>query len=179
LFVRAAESRPLTADDGHQIDQHHDAVFWLRAAFMFDFGDESMIARTIYITEFDMKRLRALIEDAKRSDRRGNECLESLEAELTRGRLVAPTDVPADVITMNSRVRLVDLDTNEEMVYTLVFPNEANIAQSKISVLAPIGTAMLGYRVGDTFTWQVPDGIRRLQVKEIFYQPEAAGDYHL
>jgi hypothetical protein len=77
-----------------------------------------MEGRTIYITEFDMKRLRALIEDAKRLDRRGNEYLESLEAELDRGVLVAPTGVPPDIVTMNSRVRLVDLDTNEEMVYT-------------------------------------------------------------
>jgi len=80
---------------------------------------------------------------------------------------------------MNSRVHLVDLDTQEEMVYTLVFPQDAEISQSKISVLAPIGTAMLGYRVGDTFTWQVPDGVRRLQVKKVLYQPEASGDYHL
>ena len=138
-----------------------------------------MEARTIYITEFDMKRLRALIEDAKRLDRRGNEYLESLEAELDRGIRVAPAEVPPDVVTMNSRVRLVDLDTNEEMVYTLVFPNDADMAKSKISVLAPIGTAMLGYRVGDTFEWHVPDGIRRLRVKQVLYQPEAAGDYNL
>ena len=138
-----------------------------------------MEERTIYITEFDMKRLRELIAEAKRLDHRGNEYLESLEAELSRGKLVAPTDVPPDVVTMNSRVELVDLDTEEEMVYTLVFPHEADITQSKISVLAPVGTAILGYRVGDTLTWQVPDGIRRLRVKQILYQPEAAGDYQL
>jgi len=138
-----------------------------------------MKTRTIYITDFDMRRLRALLEDAKRSALRGNEYLESLEAELDRGILVAPTEVPPDVVTMNSRVRLVDLDTNEEMVYTLVFPSDADMAQSKISVLAPIGTAMLGYRVGDTFEWQVPDGTRRLRVKNVLYQPEAAGNYDL
>ena len=138
-----------------------------------------MEARTIYITEFDMQRLRALIGGAKRLDPRGNQYLESLESELSRGILVAPTEVPPDVVTMNSRVRLVDLDTNEEMVYTLVFPDDADMAKSKISVLAPIGTAMLGYRVGDTFEWQVPDGARRLQVKKVLYQPEAAGDYDL
>ncbi len=138
-----------------------------------------MEERTIYITEFDMKRLRELIAEAKRLDRRGNEYLESLEAELSRGKVVAPKDVPPDVVTMNSRVGLVDLDTEEEMVYTLVFPHEADITQSKISVLAPIGTAILGYRVGDTLTWQVPDGMRRLRVKQILYQPEAAGDYQL
>ncbi len=138
-----------------------------------------MEERTIYITEFDMKRLRELIVEAKRLDRRGSEYLESLEGELSRGRLVAPTDVPPDVVTMNSRVDLVDLDSGEEMVCTLVFPGDADITQSKISVLAPIGTAMLGYRVGDTFEWKVPDGIRRLQIKSVLYQPEAAGDYHL
>jgi len=138
-----------------------------------------MEERTIYITEFDMKRLRELIIEAKRVERRGNEYLDSLEAELSRGKVVASTEVPPDVVTMNSRVHLVDLDTQEEMVYTLVFPQDAEISQSKISVLAPIGTAMLGYRVGDTFTWQVPDGVRRLQVKKVLYQPEASGDYHL
>lgn len=138
-----------------------------------------MEERTIYITEYDLKRLRELIEEAKRVERRGNEYLDSLDIELSRGKVVAPTEVPPDAVTMNSRVHLVDLDAHEEMVYTLVFPQEADITQSKISVLAPIGTAMLGYRVGDTFTWQVPDGVRRLQVKQVLYQPEASGDYHL
>jgi regulator of nucleoside diphosphate kinase len=138
-----------------------------------------MEERTIYITEYDMTRLRKLIVEAKQLDRRGNEYLDSLEAELSRAVLVAPTAVPANVVTMNSKVRLIDLETQEEMVYTLVFPNEADLTQGKISVLAPIGTAMLGYRVGDTFAWKVPDGIARLQVKEVLYQPEASGDFHL
>jgi len=138
-----------------------------------------MEQRTIYVTEHDMKRLRDLIDKAKELDRRGNQYLESLEAELSRSVLVAPADIPPNVVTMNSRVRLLDLDTQEEMVYTLVFPSEADLAESRISVLAPIGTAMLGYRVGDTFAWKVPDGTRRLQVVEVLYQPEASGDYHL
>ena len=135
--------------------------------------------RTIYVTEYDLKRLRELIAEAKRLEPRGNEYLDSLDAELSRGTVVAPTEVPPDVVTMNSTVHLVDLDTHEEMVYTLVFPQAADVTQSKISVLAPIGTAVLGYRAGDTFTWQVPDGARRLQVKQVLYQPEASGDYHL
>ena len=76
---------------------------------------------------------------------------------------------------MHSKAHLIDLDSGEELVYTLVFPNEADLRQDKISVLAPIGTAMLGYQVGDTFEWPVPDGVRRLQVKDVLYQPEAAG----
>ena len=82
---------------------------------------------------------------------------------------------PADVITLNSTARLVDQETNEEMVYTLVFPEAADIAQGKISVLAPIGTAMLGYKTGDTFEWDTPGGKRTLRVQEILYQPEASG----
>lgn len=82
--------------------------------------------------------------------------------------------VPRDVITMHSTACLSDLDTEEEFVYTLVFPHEADIRQGKISVLAPIGTAMLGYRVGTVFEWPVPDGMRRLHIKEVLYQPEAA-----
>jgi regulator of nucleoside diphosphate kinase len=138
-----------------------------------------MSERTIFITEFDMERLRTLIDDAKRLNRHGSEYLEQLESELSRGILVPPTEVPADVVTMNTKVSLRDLDTNEEMIITLVFPRDADITQSKVSVLAPIGTAMLGYRIGDTFTWNVPDGVRRLQVEKVLYQPEASGDLHL
>jgi regulator of nucleoside diphosphate kinase len=65
------------------------------------------------------------------------------------------------------------------MVYTHVFPSEANFDEGKISVLAPVGTAMLGYRVGDSIEWEVPSGRRRLKVEELLYQPEAAGDYNL
>jgi len=138
-----------------------------------------MKGKCIYITEFDMKRLRDMLWDAAGSNYRGKHHLEQLQAELDRGKLVAPHDVPPNVITMNSRVCLVDLDTGEEMTCTLVFPEDADIDQNRISVLAPIGTAMLGYSVGDTIEWPVPEGLRRIQVKEILYQPEAAGDYHL
>lgn len=138
-----------------------------------------MSGREIYITEFDLKRLQEVIEDSERSGYAGSEYVRDLERELERGKVVAPTDVPADVVTMNSLVCLEDLDTQEELTYRLVFPEEADIAENRISILAPIGTAMLGYRVGDTFTWDVPCGVRRLRVKKILYQPEAAGDYHL
>lgn len=138
-----------------------------------------MSNRKIYITEYDAKRLADLIRDAHELEHREPEYLETLGKELARAEVVAPEDIPADVITMNSTVRLVDIDTSEEEVCTLVFPANADANEGRISVLAPIGTAMLGYKVGDTFTWQVPGGERRLLVKEILYQPEASGDYHL
>ncbi|MGH7229846.1 MAG: GreA/GreB family elongation factor [Nitrospiraceae bacterium] len=74
---------------------------------------------------------------------------------------------------MNSRVRFKDLDTTQDKVYTLVFPFEAKLEQQKISVLAPIGTAILGYRVGDTVEWLALGGTRKVQIEEILYQPEA------
>ena len=75
---------------------------------------------------------------------------------------------------MNSRAELLDLDTGERMDFTLVFPIDANIEEGKISVLAPLGTAMLGYRVGDEFEWTVPYRLRRLKVTHVQFQPEAA-----
>jgi len=135
---------------------------------------------SIYITEPDRQRLEKLVEIAGERDGMANhQYLCKLEHELDRAETVAPGDVPGDVITMRSKVRLKDLNTGEEMVYTLVFPSEANFDEGKISVLAPVGTAMLGYRVGSRIEWQVPSGLRRLKVEEILYQPEAAGEYHL
>jgi regulator of nucleoside diphosphate kinase len=78
---------------------------------------------------------------------------------------------------MNSEVYLRNLNTKEEIIYRLVFPEHADANQGWISILAPIGTALLGYRVGDVIEWKVPAGIARLKVEKILYQPEAAGDY--
>jgi regulator of nucleoside diphosphate kinase len=77
------------------------------------------------------------------------------------------------VITLNSVAELRDLETNEIMRFTLVLPRDARIEDGKISVLAPLGTAMLGYRVGDEFEWTVPYGRRRLKVTQVYFQPEA------
>lgn len=137
-----------------------------------------MHTRTIYITRRDMDQLRKLLADERERPgfRNGRaEHLRGLETELDRSTCVADDSVPRDVITMHSTARLIDLESGETLVYTLVFPHEADVRQGRISVLAPIGTAMLGYRVGAEFEWPVPDGMRRLQVQDVLYQPEAAG----
>jgi regulator of nucleoside diphosphate kinase len=135
---------------------------------------------TIYINEVDLARLRKLIDLAREYGNDANRMyLDRLDGELERAEVVNPIDIPKDVVTMRSTVRLKDLDNGKEMVYSLVFPNEADIDEGKISVLAPVGTAMIGYRVGDVIEWEVPAGLRRLKVEEIIYQPEASGDYHL
>ena len=138
-----------------------------------------MSSKSIQITELDLARLQKLVESANYTELRGRDYLACLRAELERARVVAPEAVPEAVITMNSTAVLVDVDTRQEETYTLVFPEHADPDRGRISVLAPIGMAMLGYQVGDTFEWPVPDGVRRLKVKKILYQPESAGDYHL
>ena len=138
-----------------------------------------MSEKQIVITELDRRRLVDLILDAQSGGYRGSVYLDNLRGELNRAQIVTPQEIPADAITMNSKVALLDLDTREEEVYTLVYPENADSAEGKISILAPIGTAMLGYRVGDVFEWEVPAGKRRLKVDRILYQPEAAGDYEL
>ncbi len=105
--------------------------------------------------------------------------IEELEAELNRVIIVDTDKIPPDIVTMNSKVYLRDMDTGKDEFYQLVYPEDADIEQNKISILAPIGTAILGYKVGDVIEWKVPAGVRRLKIKKILYQPEAAKDYHL
>jgi regulator of nucleoside diphosphate kinase len=135
-----------------------------------------MKERTIYITQTDMERLRSLIEIYNGQD---TQYLEHLEEELDKAQIVEPKNIPHDVITMNSVVRIKDLDNNEEKTFALVFPGKAKVAEKSISILAPVGTALIGYREGDIIEWKVPAGEKKLQVMEIVYQPERVGNYDL
>ena len=133
---------------------------------------------TIYITSQDKQRLEELLAEVAVSDPRKQGDLKALGEEVRRAVIVDPKEVPADVITMNSRAELLDLDSGETVTFSLVFPPQANIDEEKISVLAPIGAGMLGYRAGDEFEWKVPEGVRRMKVTKVYYQPEAEGDFH-
>lgn len=135
-----------------------------------------MPERAIYLTSQDRDRLQAL---AQRTEDRDRGDLASLMYELSRAVIVPAAEIPGDVITMNSRVRLLDLQDGSVLEYTLVYPGDANFAEGKISVLAPIGAAMIGYRMGDEIEWEVPAGRRHFRVEAVLYQPEAAGDDHL
>lgn len=134
--------------------------------------------RTILMSDADYQRLEALIESARHDASLREDYLDALEAELKRARVVPHSDVPAEVITMNSMVRLRDLDADEVEEYELVYPADADMGHNRISVLAPVGTAILGYRLGDVIEWPVPAGLRRLRVEEVLYQPERAGALH-
>ncbi|MBN2287288.1 MAG: nucleoside diphosphate kinase regulator [Tissierellales bacterium] len=135
-----------------------------------------MAKKRIYITENDKKKLEKLIQEARHQNLYNEEYIKSLITEIEIAKVVKSKSIPKDVITMNSQVRLISPDGEEED-YTLVFPNEADVMNNKISILAPVGTAMIGYKVGDVIEWPVPEGIVKFVVKEILYQPEAEGDY--
>lgn len=139
-----------------------------------------MSNRTIHVTQQDMERLRALITatGGGRGDDRDRPYLTTLAAELDQAVVVGPDDIPPDVVTMNSRVRLRDGRRTWNM--SLVFPENADPEEGSISVLAPLGAAMLGCRVGQTVRFRVPGGAQReCDILSVLYQPEAAGDLHL
>jgi regulator of nucleoside diphosphate kinase len=137
--------------------------------------DEKMI----YITEYDMTRLEEVLAIAAMNAKRDFKHLEGLTKELMKAEIVDSTEIPSNVITMNSKVLLDDLENNQRKEYILVFPKEADIEQNKVSVLSPLGTAMIGCRVGHILRVKTPTGERRMKVQKILYQPEKAGDYHL
>lgn len=135
----------------------------------------SETTRRIMLTEPDYDRLQALLRGAAGKKARERE---ALEEELDNAEVVGPSEIPPDVVTMNSRVRFVDEESGEERDMTLVYPADADAEQGRISVLAPVGAALLGLSVGQTIDWPMPDGSsRRLRVVNVLYQPEAAGEF--
>ena len=133
-----------------------------------------MTTRRIFITDDDMARLRELVRGGRMASGRDVEHLVELDRELDRAEVVTAGELAPDVVTMHSTVRVRDVASNSSMIYTLVFPSEANLERGRISVLAPVGTALLGFRAGDFVEWPTPGGTRRLQIEKVLFQPEAA-----
>ncbi len=132
----------------------------------------------IVITEFDHTRLDQLLEGRRRAGL-DSPNLDELEMELERAQVVKPTEVPANVVTMNTEVQLVDLDKGDKLSLTVVFPKDADIHAGRISVLAPMGLALLGCRESEEVEWQTPSRKRRLRIERIVFQPEASGQFDL
>jgi regulator of nucleoside diphosphate kinase len=130
--------------------------------------------RDIVINESDAAKLRVLLAAQTNSERNQGH-LEALRDELERALVLEPDEVPRDVVTMNTRVRVVDVKSGDQRELTLVFPADADVSARRISVLAPLGTAILGYREGDEIEWAMPGGVRRLRVEEVF-QPSEIGN---
>lgn len=139
-----------------------------------------MFTRRIAITKYDKMRLLWMIADELDKESAG-ECpqLDQLLAELKRSVLVPTQRVRPEVVTMNSRPVIRDLVTGQSATYTLVFPQEADPEANKLSILSPIGTAVLGHACGDTIKWAGPGGKLKLRIEALEYQPEAAGDFDM
>lgn len=123
---------------------------------------------SLILTQDDFQKLSSLVSTTQ------SEIAELLEEELGRASIVSNDKLPQDVVSMNSTISFQDLDTNKDSIVTLVYPHEANIDENKISILAPIGSALIGLKVGQTINWPVPNGKeKRLKVISVLYQPDA------
>ncbi len=138
-----------------------------------DSTSRNVRTRQIVITAADHYELTAAIVAAKKLDVRHYE-MRSLQEKLANAKVVSAGDLPSDLITLNSRAQILDIATNEQLNLTVVFPLEANLGEGRVSVLDPLGSAMLGRRIGDEFEWAIPHGMRRLKVTAVHFQPEAA-----
>jgi regulator of nucleoside diphosphate kinase len=131
------------------------------------------------ITVRDSERLLALLGRLRETGEAQRECLDRLATRLEAATVIDVEDIPRSVVTMNSLVGLRDLEANEKLSCTLAYPDQADVVNHKVSVTVPLGTGMLGSRVGDTIECPAPSGVRTLRVERVFYQPEAARDFHL
>lgn len=130
----------------------------------------------IIINRIDAERLQRLIDNAAEKDLM---VAELLEEELLRGEVLDPQDIPEDVVSMNSQIRFTDLTRERQMIRTLVYPHSLESVPDGISVMAPIGAALIGLKIGDVIEWPLPNKTEvRLRVDAIFWQPEREKQFH-
>ncbi|MFZ2904975.1 MAG: nucleoside diphosphate kinase regulator [Cyclobacteriaceae bacterium] len=133
----------------------------------------------LIVNRLDYARIKKCINDAKQFRSISNTEAEKLMKELDSAKIVEPEAVPSNVVTMNSIVKLSFLNNSKQIQFQIVYPDQANIKDNKISIFSPIATALIGYKVNDEIEWIVPAGLTKIRIDEILYQPEAAGDYTL
>lgn len=126
----------------------------------------------IQISKSDHEKLVALVQAHSPDRKRLPAHLQQLMDELNRAVLRESIEMDPEVVTLNSRVKIQELDTKDVLEFTLVEPDKADAGEGRISILAPLGTAMLGYRTGDVFEYPVPNGVRRARVEQVLFQPE-------
>ncbi len=133
----------------------------------------------IILSKLDFTRIHKSIHDARRMKTIGAKEAEVLLNELNTAEVVEPNDIPHDVVTMNSIVKISFLNAKKTLQFQIVYPDQANMKENKISIFSPVATALIGYKVADEIEWAVPSGLTKIHIDEIIYQPEAAGDFDL
>ncbi|MBN2612833.1 MAG: GreA/GreB family elongation factor [Bacteroidales bacterium] len=131
----------------------------------------------IYITELDYTRLCNLINNVKAQKSVELKNLDALGAEIKRAKRIEPKKIAPEFVTMNSEIVMVDMDNKKEMKIKLVYPQDADFKKGFISVLSPLGSALLGYKMGDVISFEVPAGKKKVRIKSIIYQPESHGEF--
>lgn len=128
----------------------------------------------IILTEKDYQRLNFIISELSSAE------IEDLEIELERAKIVADGDVPGNVVTMNSKVEYQDMTSQKVNIVQLVYPENSSIEDRRVSILSPLGSALIGLSEGQELNWRFPNGkTHRLKIIKVHYQPEASGDWHL
>ncbi len=133
----------------------------------------------IIVNKLDSSRLMSRLKLARVNKSCQASDAEKLTQELNRAKLCDPKKIPGDVVTMNSIVRIYIPSMNSRKEIKLVYPEDANLKENKISIFAPIAIALLGYRKGDEVDWTLPGGNKKILIEEILFQPEASGNYDL
>ena len=133
----------------------------------------------IILNKLDYLRIQKCIDDAKDVKSINAREAESLMNELNSAKIVEPEEIPSNVVTMNSIVKISFLNTKKHVQFQIVYPKQADLKKNKISIFSPVATALIGYKVADEIDWIVPAGITKIRIDEIIYQPEAFGDYNL
>ncbi|MBL1214040.1 MAG: hypothetical protein HND52_11835 [Ignavibacteriae bacterium] len=134
--------------------------------------------KSIYITDFDMRRFKWLANNAAKFDELYKKNIYRLEKELEKALIVEPKEIPPSVITMYTTYKIKDLATDKENTYTLVFPFDADTGQNKISILTQIGVSSIGLSSGDVIEFEDASGKRKIEIVEIIYQPEREGLFY-
>ena len=135
--------------------------------------------KKVTLTKNDYTRIYKAITDAKNSKTINSNEAEKLLSELSKAEIVPSEKIDKDVVTMNSEVKLFFENTQKVQSFKIVYPQDANLKENKISIFSPIATALIGYKIGDEIEWIVPGGITKIKIVDLIYQPEAAGDFDL
>lgn len=135
--------------------------------------------KKVTLTKNDYTRIYKAITDAKNSKTINSNEAEKLLSELSKAEIVSSEKIDKDVVTMNSEVKLFFENTQKEQSFKIVYPQDANLKENKISIFSPIATALIGYKIGGEIEWIVPGGMTKIKIVDLIYQPEAAGDFDL
>lgn len=133
----------------------------------------------IVLSRLDYTRIQNYITNARQAGSINISEAKNLIGELNKAKVINPEEVPGDLVTMNSIVKITFMHSQKQLQFQIVYPGQANLKENRISIFSPIATALIGYSVGSEIEWMVPTGATKIRIDEIIYQPEAAGEFNL